>query len=83
LDIVEAAVFRNAVPTLTGKVRNNTDHLVRVADIVFDVTDGDGSQLGGVSIRVENIAAKSTAPFKAVLEHRSAKAALVREIRSR
>jgi hypothetical protein len=81
VDVVEAAVGLNH--TLSGKLRNNTDHLVQVADIVFDVTDEDGSQLGGVAVRVENIAAKSTATFKVNVEQQAARAALVREVHSR
>ena len=58
VEVLEAAVGSGADHTLSGKIRNNTDHVVRVADIVFDVTDEDGSQLGGVAVRVENIAAE-------------------------
>ncbi len=83
VDVLEAAVSRNNDHTLYGKVRNNTDHPVRVADLVFDVTDEDGSQLGGVAVRVENIPAKSTAAFKVVLEQQKARSALVREVHSR
>jgi hypothetical protein len=83
VDVVEAAITHSSGATLAGKLRNNTDHLVRAADVVFDVTDSEGSQLGGVAVRVENIAAKSTAPFQVTLEQRAARSALVREIHSR
>jgi hypothetical protein len=83
VDVLEAAVSRGSDPTLLGKLRNNTDTLVRVADVVFDITDNEGSQLGGVSVRVENIPAKGTAPFRLVLPQRAARTALVREVHTR
>jgi hypothetical protein len=76
-EVTEAAVAGN---TLTGKLRNNTDRTVRSADLVFDLTDDDGSQLGAVAVHVENIAARDTANFRLALEQRTAKTALVREI---
>jgi len=82
VDVLEAAVSRTGDRTLSGRLRNNTDHLVRVADIVFDVTDEEGSQLGGVSVRVENIAPRAIAPFKIRLEQQGARSALVREVHS-
>jgi hypothetical protein len=76
-DVTEAMIAGNA---LTGKLRNNTDRTVRSADLVFDLTDGDGSQLGAVAVRVENIAPRDSANFRLPLETRTAKTALVREI---
>jgi hypothetical protein len=83
VDVIEAAVSRGADPALSGKVRNNTDNMVRVADLVFDITDQDGSQLGGVSVRVENIAPKAVASFRVTLPQKTARTALVREVHSR
>jgi hypothetical protein len=83
IDVVEASVGRGADHSLSGKLRNNSDHPVSVADVIFDVTDEDGSQLGGVAVRVENIAPKATASFKVTLEQQAARTALVREIHSR
>jgi len=83
VDVIEAAVSRGGDPTLSGKVRNNTDNMVRVADMVFDITDQDGSQLGGVSVRVENIAPKGVATFRMSLPQKTARTALVREVHSR
>jgi hypothetical protein len=83
VEVVEASVNRAGDPTLVGKIRNNTDNLVRVADLVFDITDQEGSQLGGVSVRVENIPAKGTSTFRYVLPQRDGRTALVREVQSR
>jgi hypothetical protein len=83
VEVVEASITRSGERVLAGKVRNNSDQIVRVADLVFDVTDKEGSQLGGVSVRVENIPARSTVPFRLALEQHDAQTALVREVRSR
>jgi hypothetical protein len=83
VDVVEAAVSHAAEPSLTGKLRNNTDNLVRVADVVFDITDQEGSQVGGISVRVENIEPRGTATFRVALPQKTARSALVREVHSR
>jgi hypothetical protein len=79
-EVSEAAV---AGGTLSGKVRNTTDRTVHVADLVFDLTDENGSALGAVSVKVENIAPHGLAPFHQTVDQRSAKTALVREIHTR
>ena len=83
VEVLEAAVSHAGDHTLSGKVRNTTEHLVKVADLVFDVTDEEGSQLGGVSVRIENIPAHAITPFKIALAQRDARSALVREVHSR
>ena len=83
VDVIEASVSRGADPALSGKLRNNTDNMVRVADVVFDITDQEGSQLGGVSVRVENIAPRGVASFRVSLPQKDARTALVREVHSR
>ncbi len=83
VDVIEAAVIRGGEPVLTGKLRNNSEVMVRVADIVFDITDQNGSQVGGVSVRVENIAPRGTSNFRMTLPQKDARTALVREVHSR
>jgi len=83
VEVLEAAVSRGADHSLAGKLRNTTDHVIQVADLVFDVTDEDGSQLGGISVRVENIPAHAVVPFKTALAQHDARTALVREVHSR
>jgi hypothetical protein len=82
IEVLEASVS-SSDHTLLGKVRNTTDHVVKIADLVFDVTDDEGSQLGGVAVRVENIQPRAIVPFKVTLEQRNARSALVREVHSR
>jgi hypothetical protein len=83
VDVVEAAVTRGDGLYLAGKLRNNTENLVRVADVVFDITDEEGSQVGGIAVRVENIEAKGTGTFRVALPQKTARSALVREVHSR
>jgi len=79
-EVTEAMVSNNA---LVGKLRNNTGRTVNLADIIFDVTNVDGSQLGAVSVRVENIAPHATVDFRLPLEQKTARNALVREVHTR
>lgn len=83
IEVLEASVSRAGERTLSGKVRNTTDHIVQAAELVFDVTDSEGSQLGGVAVRLDNIAAGATVPFKINLPQQDARSALVREVHSR
>ncbi len=61
-------------------IRNKTGHEIRSADIVFDLTDGAGSGIGGVRGRVEAIPAGGTKTMKVPIEQRNAAFVLVREI---
>jgi hypothetical protein len=79
-EVAEASVGDSV---LAGKLRNNTDHIVHVADVVFDLTDEEGSALGAVAVRVENIAPRGTANFRMTVEQHKAKTALVRELHTR
>jgi hypothetical protein len=79
-EVVEAGV---AAQTLSGKVRNDTNHLIHVADLVFDVTDNSGSQLGAVAVRLESLAPHAIVAFRQPLPQHNAQTALVREIHTR
>jgi hypothetical protein len=83
VNIVEAAISTGNERILFGKIRNNTDRVVQVAEAVFELTNDDGSELGGVVVTVRNIAPKATAPFKLALTQRNARSVMVRELHSR
>ena len=83
VEVVEALVSRSGERVLSGRLRNNSDRIIRQAEVIFDLTDEDGSQLGGVLVKVEDIPAKSTAPFKMTVPQAAARTALVRELHSR
>ena len=79
----EVAEAHVGASTLFGKLRNTSDHIVHAADVVFDLTDEEGSALGAVAVRVENIAPHGTANFRMTVEQSKAKSALVRELHTR
>ncbi|MGO9255529.1 MAG: FxLYD domain-containing protein [Bryobacteraceae bacterium] len=83
VEVVEVRVEHGAQMTLVGSMKNTTDHEIHIAEAVFDLTDSGGSQLGGVSARIENFKAKSTANFRIPIQQTEASFALVREIHTR
>jgi len=82
VDVVEVRIEHGTPPSLTGIMKNNTDHEIRVAEAVFDLTDVGGSQLGGVSAKVQNLKAGSSATFRFPIQQNEAAFALVREVHS-
>jgi len=83
IEVLEASVSRAGEHAISGKVRNTTDHPVALAELIFDITDDEGSQLGGVSVRIQNVPPHAIVPFKTVLQQQNARSALVREVHSR
>jgi hypothetical protein len=82
VEVLEVRVEHGTQIALVGSMKNNTDHEIRQAEAVFDLTDSSGSQLGGVSAKVENLKAGSTANFRFPIPQAEATFALVREIHS-
>ena len=82
VDVIDVHIDHSRGVALAGTVLNNTKHSIPNAEIVFDLTDESGSQLGGVSTRIENLAAQIRQEFRLPIEQSSAKYALVREIRT-
>jgi hypothetical protein len=83
VDVMEVHIDSTGGTALMGTVKNNTAHEIRTADIVFDLTDSAGSQLGGVSQRLENLAPQTRVNFRLPIEQNNAKFALVREVKTR
>lgn len=80
VEVVEVRVEHGSPPSLVGSMKNNTNHEIREAEAVFDLTDSGGSQVGGVSTKVENLKAGSTASFRFPIPQAGASFALVREV---
>jgi hypothetical protein len=79
--VVEEVQVRRGSPSLvSGFVRNNTDHVVRSAELVFDLADMNETQLGSASTTVKDLAPKSTANFEFPVAVREAVMATVREV---
>jgi hypothetical protein len=65
---------------LVGKVKNTSAKAIAVAELVIDLTDAGGSQVGAVAAVVENIPPSGTKDFEIAIKQRNAATALVREI---
>ena len=82
LQIVEVAVDKSTTPnTVTGTLKNNTGQFYSAAELTFDLTDEEGSAVGGVSTKVLKIDPRSTTPFRFPIAQRNAAFVLVREAR--
>jgi hypothetical protein len=80
LDVQDVHIIRSGSIKLAGMALNNTDHVIKKADLVFELTDKYGSRQGAVSTELTDLAARSTVPFQFVIEPQTAAFALVREI---
>jgi hypothetical protein len=80
LEVQDVHIIRAGSVTLAGLALNNTDHAIAKVDLVFELTDRNGSRQGAVSTELTNLAARSTVPFQFAIEQQAAAFALVREI---
>jgi hypothetical protein len=67
---------------LIGVIRNRSNRVLG-AEIIFDLTDSGGSQVGSVSSFVEKVPAGQTKPFETPVKQGGTAFALVREIITR
>ena len=65
---------------LVGKVKNTSTREIAIAELVIDLTDVDGSQVGAVSTVVEKIPPSGTRAFEIPIKQRNAATAMVREV---
>ena len=65
---------------LVGKVKNTSTREIARAELVIDLTDVDGSQVGAVSAIVEKIPPSGTRSFEVPIKQRNAATAMVREV---
>jgi len=80
VEVAEIIIEPTGRPRLTGAVRNTTDHDIAKANVVIDLTDTNGSQVGGVEVHIEGIPAAKTKSFSVPIMQRTAAFALVRDI---
>jgi hypothetical protein len=83
VDVQDVHVLRVGPVKLAGLALNNTDHAISKVEIVFELTDKEGSRQGAVSTELANLPAKSSVPFQFAIEQQTAAFALVREIHAR
>jgi len=79
VEVVQVHVDRSAMK-VAGTVRNNTAHAIAVTDVVFNLADTSGSQIGAVSGHIENLPPKTTKDFEFPIKQRDATFVLVREL---
>ena len=65
---------------VTGTVQNTTQHSVAHAELVIQLTDSTGSQVGAVTTELKNIPASGQKEFGFPITQRDASYAVVREI---
>lgn len=83
IEVQDVHVIRTGSAKLAGLASNKSDHVINKVDIVFELTDKDGSRQGAVSTQLLNLAAHSSVPFQFPIEQQTASFALVREIQIR
>lgn len=66
--VLEARIDRETKPaTVAGSAKNVSNRRVLSAEIAFELTDKEGSQDGGLSVVVENLAPQEVSQFRARL----------------
>jgi len=83
VDVVEVHVERVPVNRLVGTLHNRTGRSFQSVDVVFEMTDSQGSQLGAVRAQVNGVPARGTVEFQLPIAQKRAAYALVREIHTR
>jgi hypothetical protein len=79
LDVQDVHVEHGSPTRVAGLVKNNTDHVIASAQMVFDLTDQRWSRLGAVRTEVEQLPPHSTTPFRFSVAQDAAEHVLVRE----
>lgn len=70
----------HAAMKVAGTVRNNTADAIAVTDVIFNLTNKAGSQVGAVSGHIENLQPKTTKDFQFPIQQQDAAFVLVREL---
>jgi hypothetical protein len=79
LDVQDVHVEHGSPTQVVGLVKNNTDHVIASAGMVFDLTDKRWSRLGAVRTHVEKLRPHSATPFRFAVAQDTAEHVLVRE----
>lgn len=79
VEVLEVRIEHKGGSYVRGIVRNTTRHEIPKARVVMDLTDQNGSQVGGVEANIEKIPALNTKAFSISIAQRTAAFALVRE----
>jgi hypothetical protein len=82
VEVLEIAVEHSPGTAIVATVKNHTSRTVHNIEIVVDLTDSSGSQLGGISMPMADLPPNGSAKLRFPITHNSAALAIVREIRS-
>jgi hypothetical protein len=80
---VQVVEVRVDGPRLVGVVKNTTTREIAVVELVIDLTDSSGSQVGAVNGMVEKLPPSANKDFQISIKQRNAAFALVREVIAR
>jgi hypothetical protein len=80
VEVVEAHVEHVDQSKVAGSLRNNTAKNFAAVDVVFNLTDSMGSQVGAVKGHIENLEPKAVKAFQFPIRQQNAAFALVREV---
>lgn len=80
-EVAEVRVVQGDAPRLSGLLTNKTNGTVSI-EFVLELTDANGSRLGAVTERVNDVPPRSAVPFDIPLKEPETTFALVREVRA-
>ena len=80
LEVTEVRFEHSGSSQMSGSLRNTTDHVIDQAVVIFDLTDDEGSQLGGITVTETNVAAGSVRKFQLAIDQAAAEHAVVRDV---
>jgi len=83
VEVMEVRVEHGPQTFLAGSMKNTTDHEIRTAEAIVDLTDSGGSALGAVSAKIEDFRAGAVASFRVPIQQNSAAFAIVRDIHAK
>ena len=81
--VVDVRITRGPASILSGSVKNTSERRVETAELMFELTDGSGSQIGTVLVKVPNIRSQEIRKFSVPISSRTAVNALIQEIHAR
>jgi hypothetical protein len=80
IELVEVHIDKTEGVAVAGTLKSKSSRAIRTAELVFNLTDATGSQVGAVGTTVENLEPGATVHFRFPIESATAAFALVREV---
>jgi hypothetical protein len=82
LEVIEVRIDNQSnPPVVTGVLRNRSSKMFTSAEISFDLTDDDGSQVGASEMTLHNVMPNASTPFRIALGQRNTAFVVVRNLR--